>query len=167
MPSSTHGAGSLGRQIAFALAAALVAAVAGTAQGIVPTLIDLSRDAVWLITAAGALSGIVSALAAAAAGYAAGMPDAAAGTVLWTAVVFAAAAAVAFAAATVVFGLLMPDGSVGPPLVAATGVLARSVPFVAGGVAGAALALAREATDGSGNAGDGVGGASYSAPGPN
>jgi len=153
MPSTIRGSGSLDRQIAFALAAAVVAGVVGTAQGLVTTLIDLSRDTVWLITAAGALSALASALVAGAAGYAAGLGDVDAGTVLRTAVVFTVVAVAVFAGATVGFGLLVPDGRVGPPLVAAAGVLDRTVPFVAGGVAGAALSLAR--------------GASYSATDPN
>ncbi|GAA0207054.1 hypothetical protein [Halobaculum roseum] len=149
MPSATNDAGSLGRQIAFALAAAIVAAVAGTAQGLVPTLIDLSTETVWLISAAGALSSLVAALVAGAAGYAAGLRDAEAGTVLRTVIVFAGAAVLAYAAAAVVFGLLAPNAGVTPPLAAAAGVAGRTVPFVAGGVAGAALSRARNATDGS------------------
>ena len=54
--------------------------------------------------------------------------------------------AVAFSAVTVLFGLLVRDGSVGPPLVAVAGVAERTVPFVAGGVAGAAISAARDAS---------------------
>ncbi|WP_435062462.1 hypothetical protein [Halobaculum sp. EA56] len=55
MPSTTRGSGSLGRQAAFALAAAAVAAV-GAVHGLVPMLIDLSTDTLWLVSGAGASS---------------------------------------------------------------------------------------------------------------
>ncbi|MFC7069526.1 hypothetical protein [Halobaculum lipolyticum] len=144
MPSTAR-RGSLGRQLAFALAAAAVAAVAGTVQAFVPTLIDLSADTTWLIVAAGAVSAAVSVVAAGTAGYAAGLREPTAAAVVRTATVFAAAAVVAFAAAILVSRFLT-DGRGGPALVAVAGTLARSVPFVAGGVAGAALSLARDAS---------------------
>jgi len=153
MPSTTRGLGRLDRQIAFALAAGVVAGVVVVGQGLATTLIDLSRDTVWLITAASAVSTLASAIAAGAAGYAAGMGDTRTETVLRTAVVFAGVAVAVFAAATVGFGLLGSDTTAGRPLVAAVGIAERAVPFVAGGVAGAALSLAR--------------GASYSAADPN
>ncbi|MXR39956.1 hypothetical protein GRX01_01090 [Halobaculum sp. WSA2] len=153
MPSTTRGYGRLDRQIVLALAAGVVAGLFAVGQGLATTLIDLSRDTVWLLTAAAALSALASAVAGGAAGYAAGMGDTGTGTVLRTAAVFAGVAVLAFAGATVAFGLLGSDTTTGPPLVAAAGVAERTVPFVAGGVAGAALSLAR--------------GASYSAADPN
>ena len=146
MPSSTRGAGSLGRQIAVAFAAALVAAVVGTAPGLVPTVVGITADTVWLVSAAGAASTLVAVVVAAAAGAAAGPPDASEAALARTAAVFAVVSVVAFSAVTVLFGLLVRDGSVGPPLVAVAGVAERTVPFVAGGVAGAAISAARDAS---------------------
>ncbi|MFC6786473.1 hypothetical protein ACFQFH_11390 [Halobaculum halobium] len=145
MPSTTNDAGSLGRQIAFALAAAAVAAVVGTGQAFVPRLIDLSSDTVWLLTAASALAAVVSTVAAGVAGYAAGMREPTAAAVVRTATVFAVAAIVGFAAGLLVSRFIVDDWS-GGLLVAVAALLARSVPFVAGGVAGAALSVARDAS---------------------
>ncbi|QZX98372.1 hypothetical protein [Halobaculum rubrum] len=153
MPSTTHASGSLARQTGFALAAALVAAVVATAPGLVPTVVGITADTVWLVSAAGAVSTLVAVVIAGVAGAAAGMPEASEAALARTTAVFAVVSVVAFSAATVLFGLFVPGGSVGPPLVAVAGVAERTVPFVAGGVAGAALSLAR--------------GASYSATDPN
>ncbi|MFC7096886.1 hypothetical protein [Halobaculum marinum] len=145
MPSTTDTAGGLGRQLLFALAAAAVAAVVGTVQAFVPLLIDLSGDTVWLLTAASALTAGVSAVVAGVAGYAAGMREPSPEAVVRTAAVFAVAAVVGFAAGLLASRFVVDDWS-GQALVAVAAILVRSVPFVAGGVAGAALSVARDAS---------------------
>ncbi|WP_277555029.1 hypothetical protein [Halobaculum limi] len=144
MPSNDPPTGGPARQLAFAFVAALVAAAGGGVQALVPRLVGLTADTVWILTATGAAVSLVAALLGAAAGYLAGLRDASTDSLVVATLAFAVGAFLAHGVVVVGIALFALDISSGGPLVAASGMLTRSVPFVAGSIAGASLSLARD-----------------------
>lgn len=146
MPSSDSPAGGLARQLAFAFVAAVLAAAAGGVQAVVPRLVGLTSDTVWMLTAAGATVSLVAALLGVAAGYLAGLRDASVDSLVVATLAFTVGSLLAHGLFVLGIALFAPGISAGGPLVAVFGALSRSIPFVAGALAGASLSLARDAT---------------------